>query len=222
MQSRKAIAGVRWVGAVVIAAALAGCGAGGGMSQTAPTAPAQTPNRTPTISGPATATVAAGQAYTYTPTAADADGNALTFTVSGKPAWLTLNSSTGALSGTPTASDVGAASFRITVSDGSASASLDVTLTVVAAGGGARTATLSWVPPTARTDGSALTNLAGYRIYYGPSQSAMTTRADVNNPSLSTYVVEGLTPGTWYFAATSVDANGRESDRTPTVSLTIS
>lgn len=221
MQRRMAIAIIRWVAALAVATGMAGCGAGGGMTQTAPTAPATTPNRIPTISGAATGTIAVGQAYTYSPTAADADGNALTFAVSGKPAWLTLNASTGVLTGTPGAGDVGSSTLRITVSDGSASASLDVTLTVVAPGTGSRTATLSWIAPTSRTDGTTLTNLAGFRIYYGTNASSMTTRADVTNPSLSTYVVEGLTPGTWYFAATSVDAEGRESDRTPTVSLTI-
>jgi len=28
-------------------------------------------------------------------------------------------------------------------------------------------ATVSWIPPTTNTDGTALTDLAGYKVYYG-------------------------------------------------------
>jgi hypothetical protein len=160
-----------------------------------------------------------GTAYSFTPTASDPDGDTLTFSVTGKPAWLTFNTSTGALSGMPAAADVGTYPMTITVSDGTQSATLNLTVTVSATATG--TATLSWTPPTQRTDGTTLSNLAGYRIYYGTSASALTQQVSITNPSLSTYVVENLAAGTWYFAATAFDANGLESARTSTVSLTI-
>jgi hypothetical protein len=109
--------------------------------------------------------------------------------------------------------------MTITVSDGKASATLAVTVTVSAAVTGS--ATLSWTPPTTRTDGSTLSNLQGYRIYYGTNSSSLTNRVDVTNPSLSTYVIDNLAAGTWYFAATAVDGTGAESALTPTVSKTI-
>ena len=59
-------------------------------------------------------------------------------------------------------------------------------------------ATLSWTPPTQNTDGSALTNLAGYRILYGTSASALTQTIEIANPGLATYVVTGLSSGNWY------------------------
>lgn len=180
----------------------------------------QQPNRAPTISGNGSRTVAAGTAYSFTPTASDPDGNRLTFSVTGKPAWLAFNTATGALTGTPAATDAGTSAMTITVSDGTLTATLGVTVTVSAAATGS--ATLSWTPPTTRTDGSTLSNLQGYRIYYGTSAGSLTNRVDLTNPSLSTYMIENLAAGTWYFAATAVDSAGVESSLTPTVSKTIS
>jgi hypothetical protein len=94
-----------------------------------------------------------------------------------------------------------------------------VTITVAAAANG--TATLSWTPPTTRTDGTALTNLASYRVYYGTSSSALTTRIDVANPGLSSYVVSNLAAGTWYFAVTALDSTGAESTQSNVATLTI-
>ncbi len=71
--------------------------------------------------------------------------------------------------------------------------------------------TLSWNPPTQNTDGTALTNLAGYKVYWGTDQNEYTNSVDVNNPGIATYVIEQLTPATWYFAVTSVNSAGAES-----------
>lgn len=75
------------------------------------------------------------------------------------------------------------------------------------------TATLEWMPPVTTTDGSTLTNLAGYRIYYGTDVTRLVAKIDVKNPGVATYVVEGLAPGTYYFAVTAVNAHGAESAR---------
>jgi hypothetical protein len=172
------------------------------------TAPA---NRAPVISGTPATSVIAGGTYSFLPIASDADGNALTFTIANKPAWATFNAATGQLSGTPAAANVGTYSgIAITVSDGLASATLGpfaITVNQVTLG----SATLSWTPPTQNTDGTALTNLAGYRIYYGTSAGALSQTISVDNASVSTYLVENLTPATWYFAVKAV-ANGIESD----------
>jgi hypothetical protein len=78
-------------------------------------------------------------------------------------------------------------------------------------------ATLDWQPPTSNTDGSALTNLAGYTVYYGTSPDNLSKSIKVSNAGLSAYTVTGLTSGTWYFAVTSYSADGVESARTTTV-----
>jgi hypothetical protein len=82
-------------------------------------------------------------------------------------------------------------------------------------------ATLDWQPPTENSDGSALTNLAGYTVYYGNSPDNLAKSVKVNNPGLTAYSVTGLTSGTWYFAVTSYSADGVESSRTATVSTKI-
>jgi len=74
-------------------------------------------------------------------------------------------------------------------------------------------ATLEWLAPDTATDGSTLTNLAGYRIYYGTDVKRMTNRIEVKNPGVLTYMIEGLTPATYYFAVTAINAHGQESAR---------
>jgi hypothetical protein len=77
---------------------------------------------------------------------------------------------------------------------------------------GEGTAELSWTPPTENADGSTLTDLAGYRIHYGTSPGTYTTTIEINNPGLSSYIVTGLTPGTYYFALTAFNASNISSD----------
>jgi hypothetical protein len=82
-------------------------------------------------------------------------------------------------------------------------------------------ATLDWLPPTENSDGSALTNLAGYTVYYGTSPDSLTQSVKITNPGLTAYTVTNLPSGTWYFAVTSYSSTGVESSRTGTISTTI-
>ena len=77
--------------------------------------------------------------------------------------------------------------------------------------------TLSWMPPTTNTDGTSLTNLSGYKIYYGSSATALSTSVNVSAGS-SSYVITGLSAGTWYFAMTSLNSAGAESAQSAVVS----
>jgi len=71
---------------------------------------------------------------------------------------------------------------------------------------------LSWVAPTHNSDGTDLTNLAGYNIYYGTDSGSLTQTIQVANPSALSYVITGLSTGTtWYFKVTSYTAAGEES-----------
>ncbi len=181
----------------------------------------ETPNTAPEISGSPESTVLQGQAYSFTPQARDDDDDELSFSVTNRPRWASFSQTTGRLSGTPGADDTGTYDgIVITVSDGQESASLpEFSIEVVPAATG--TATLSWTPPTRRTDGSALTNLAGYRAYWGTSRGSYPNSAQIDNPGVTTYVVEDLTPGTWYFVVTAIDSNGRESPESNSASKTI-
>ncbi len=83
-------------------------------------------------------------------------------------------------------------------------------------------AALSWTAPTARTDGSPLTNLAGYKIYYGRMSGIYDYQIDINNPGILIYLVENLVSGDWYFALAAYDSQGFESDRSNEVLRQIS
>jgi hypothetical protein len=81
--------------------------------------------------------------------------------------------------------------------------------------------TLSWSAPTENTNGSALTNLTGYIIYYGTSASAMTQTIDINTVGMLNYVVDNLSAGSWYFQIVAVNAAGVQSSPSATVNASI-
>jgi len=178
-------------------------------------------NRAPVIGGSPATSVTVGTNYNFLPTGSDADGNTLTWRIDNKPAWATFSTSTGRLSGTPTSGDVGASgSIVISVSDGTASASLAAfTINVQATANGS--ATLSWTPPTTNSDGTTLTDLAGYRVAYGRATDDLEQSADITNPGLTTYTVGNLSSGQWFFAVYAVNAAGVQSDISNVASKTI-
>lgn len=77
---------------------------------------------------------------------------------------------------------------------------------------GTSSTTLSWDAPNERTDGTALTDLAGYTIHYGRMPGVYDYQIDVDTPGVMTYVVEDLVPGDWYFALTAYDSSGLVSE----------
>lgn len=83
-------------------------------------------------------------------------------------------------------------------------------------------AALAWTPPNQNTDGSPLKNLAGYRVYWGPSQGSYPNSMTVAIPGLSSYVVDQLSAGTWYFVVTAFSSTGFESAFSNVASKTIS
>jgi hypothetical protein len=178
---------------------------------------ATTTNHAPTISGSPATSVQAGTAYNFSPTFSDADGDALGFSITNKPAWATFSIVNAQLSGTPTSAQVGAYSgIVISTSDGTATTSLPAfTITVTTAGGGTNgTATLSWLAPTTNTDGSALTNLSGYKLYHGTSASALTDVRSISSPGTTIFVFDQLAAGTHYFAMSAVNSAGVEGAKT--------
>ncbi len=80
---------------------------------------------------------------------------------------------------------------------------------------------MSWTPPTENTDGSSLSNLAGFRIQYGTSATALTQTVQISNPGVATYVVTGLNSGNWYFSVRAYNSGGAESANSNVVSKTI-
>lgn len=180
----------------------------------------------PTISGTPSTQAQAGTAYSFTPTASSPSGKTLSFSVQNKPSWASFSISTGQLSGTPGSSDVGTdAGIVITVTDGTTSAALPAfTLTVAAAATPpptTGTATVNWAAPMQNTDGSTITNLSGYVISYGTSPSALTQTITVSSATATSYTVQNLTAGTWYFSVSATESDGNSSAASSVVSTTI-
>jgi putative Ig domain-containing protein len=93
---------------------------------------ANTANLSPTISGTPVTTAKIGVAYSFQPTAKDPEGKALTFSIRNKPSWATFSTTTGKLSGTPTAAGT-TSSIMIIVTDGVTSASLQPAFSITVA-----------------------------------------------------------------------------------------
>jgi hypothetical protein len=182
-----------------------------------------TTNRAPVLSGTPSTSVVAGNAYAFRPTGSDPEGRTLTWSISNRPAWATFSTSTGALTGTPTATNVGTySSIVISASDGTNRTSLpSFSIAVNSAGTSNGSATLSWTPPTQNTNGTTLTNLAGYRIYYGTSPSTLTRTVTLNNAGLTRYVISDLSAATWYFSIRAYTSTGVESTNSNTVSKVV-
>lgn len=165
-----------------------------------------------TISGTPSSAVNVGSTYSFTPTVTNPGGATLTFSIQNKPAWASFSSSNGQLAGTPTAASAGTYSnIVISVTDGTSSPALPafaITVNQVANG----TATLDWTSVTQNTNGSALTNLAGYHVHYGTSASNLSQTVQIANPTVTTYVVSNLSSGTWYFSVSAYTTSGMEGD----------
>jgi hypothetical protein len=189
----------------------------------------------PTLSGTPISSVIAAHSYLFQPTANNVSGK-LTYLIVGKPVWATFDATTGRLSGTPQTGNVGTSgSISIWATDGSSSAYLPPFSITVLAGTNTTTstppvvvtpaktgaATLSWQPPTQTTGGAVLTNLAGYRIYFGTTPANLQQAVVLANPGLTRYVVGGLTGSTWYFQMTAYDRNGMESPPTSVERFTL-
>ncbi|TNF89155.1 MAG: hypothetical protein EP301_03565 [Gammaproteobacteria bacterium] len=69
---------------------------------------------------------------------------------------------------------------------------------------------LNWVAPQENVDGTLLTDLAGYRIYYGTSSRNYTGMVELNEPADTSHTLS-LASGDYYVAMTALDQEGNES-----------
>jgi hypothetical protein len=212
---RPAIRFPRAFSALLLAGALMACSEVQ-PTQTAASDPSGT-NPPPTsdtvsISGTPSTSVVAGSAYSFQPSATDSAGNAVSFSIENAPTWASFSTATGALTGTPTSGQVGTYSnIMISATDGIESAALPAFTIVVTQNAATRTATLTWVAPTLNTNGTKLTDLAGYYVLYGTNAGALSQTITLPNPGANTYVVSGLSVGTWFFAVEAYDSAGNTS-----------
>lgn len=175
----------------------------------------------PSISGTPNTSVVVGQAYAFRPEASDPDNDSLSYSIVNRPRWLNFKTTTGRLHGTPTEANIGTSHpIEISVTDGTSVAALPrFKITVDAVGTVSKA--ISWTPPTANEDGTPLTDLAGYRIYYGTAPGDYGEVIELSSPGVTSYVIDGLAPGTYYLAMTSFNSAALESRFTPEVSFTL-
>ena len=190
---------------------LAGClesaspAGGGGI------AAGQGDNRAPRISGDPQYVAVMSEAYSFLPGSSDADGDPLSFSIRNKPAWAAFDAVTGGLEGTPQFGDVGTyEDIVISASDGRATASLPP-FSIAVSRDELSSVTLEWMPPQSNTDGSYADDLAGYVIYWGMEPGNYDEQVRIENAGLTAYVVDGLRPATYFFAATVFNSSGVES-----------
>jgi hypothetical protein len=173
-------------------------GAGGSATHTATIS---VTNAIPTVNlaaSPGTVQTGANTTLTWS------SSNATSCTASG--GWLgsratSGSSTTGALNTTTIYA------LACTGAGGTANKTATVTVAAVVSGS---TATVSWEAPTTNTDGTPLTPLSGYTIYYGTSPSALSHSIPASATATS-YEITGLAPGTWYFAVAANAKVGTKS-----------
>jgi len=180
--------------------------------------------QTPQISGTPAPTAEVGQFYSFTPTVVASAGSSLTYAVANKPAWAQFSAATGALSGTPSTGSVATdANIVVSVSNGAQSAALPAFNISVqpATPSVAGTASLSWARPIVNTNGTPLTNLAGYVIRYGTSTTALNNKMSVASASATGVEITNLSPGNWHFAVIAINTANVESQFSAIVGKTI-
>jgi hypothetical protein len=177
-------------------------------------------NLAPWISGSPSRKAMADEQYAFRPGAGDPEGDPLSFRAINLPRWAVFNASSGRLYGTPSAADVGSYSnIDIEVTDGDRTSRLgSFTIEVVATASGS--ITISWLPATERTDGSPLTNIEGTRIHWGTAPETYSSSVLVSGGATA-YVIDNLLPASYYIAASTVDANGLESDLSDPVTISL-
>ena len=94
-------------------------------------------------------------------------------------------------------------------------------------GGGSTSTTgslsLRWTAPSARSDGSALalSEIGGYRIYYGTSRGNYPGMYDQTNGAATSATVTNLASGAYYLVMSTYDTSGREGPRSPEVTKNV-
>jgi len=85
------------------------------------------------------------------------------------------------------------------------------------------TLSLRWTAPSARSDGSALalSEIGGYKIYYGTSRGNYSGSYDQTNGAATSVTVSNLPTGTYYLVMSTYDTSGREGSRSQEVTKSV-
>jgi hypothetical protein len=183
--------------------------------------PAQTSTTNIAISGEPPKYAQVGDVYIVQTSISSMSSRLINFSARNLPHWLSFDTRSGRLSGTPTADDVGTnGGITLTVTDPSGHTSDKVfDITVLERGNGL--VELAWSPPEENIDGTPLVDLAGYRISYGHQPGIYLHTIDVNSADVTSFSIAGLVPGVYFFTITAYSAIGSESELAPETMILI-
>jgi putative Ig domain-containing protein len=219
----RTVAYSRFAMIAMVAACLALSACQGDVSPTSTSSPASSSSGQSTsvaLSGAPKTTATAGTNYLYQPALTQGSGD-VTFSITGLPSWATFDSNTGVLTGTPSTSNEGkTAAITITASNGSSSASVGP-FTIQVNAPATATVSLAWNAPTQNADGTAISGLAGFHIYYGTTAGALSSTVTISNPGTTTAVINGLAHGTYYFSVVAYNNAGQDSKSSNMATTTI-
>jgi len=119
------------------------------------------------------------------------------------------------------ATTVLAACNEVSPTPTSASSSLGSSTGSGSTTGSTGSATLTWVAPVQNTDGTLLNDLSGYTIFYGTDSASLTETIKITNATQTTYVINNLSAGTYYFSVAANASDGTQSNQSNVVSKTI-
>lgn len=160
--------------------------------------------------GSTSSTTGSGGASGTTTSSAGSGAGSTSTSTGGTSSGSTSSSTSGTSSGSTGSTSTGTGGTSGSTSTGTSGSSTS-----------GDTISVSWLAPTENTDGSALTNLAGYTIYYGSTASAMTQKVSINTVGELSYVLSNLAPGTWYVEVVAVNSAGVQSAPSSMVSITL-
>lgn len=80
---------------------------------------------------------------------------------------------------------------------------------------------LDWAPPAFNTDGTPLTDLAGFRIHVGSESGVYDEVYEIDDPAAATYDLTLSGADTYFIAMTAYDSDGDESVFSAEVTLSI-
>jgi len=82
---------------------------------------------------------------------------------------------------------------------------------------------LSWAAPSQREDNEpiSLSEIAGYKVYFGTARRNYTSNVNINDGTADGYTFNNLSAGTYYFALTTYDTAGRESQYSAEVKIIV-
>jgi hypothetical protein len=145
----------------------------------------------------------------------------VTVTLPGAPTYTTTFSSTSTYSRVVTVKFRADAAATLKVSYVQTAGGGSINMQAAALSTAGSSATLTWQPPALNMDGTPLTDLAAFKVYWGTTQGTYPYSAHIANVAARTHTVTGLNTGKWYFVVTALNSKGVESPQSNVWSKTV-